>query len=114
MSMSKGEATGPQKRPRRTTQAAAAPVTEEALDGPLDPDAEVVRGDDDSRARAAWDAVVQRTAEEAQRVLDALENLPAGDLVRKPDTMPLEEMREVEGNLTKLRVILEQTGDLVQ
>lgn len=112
--MKKGEASGPQKRPRRATQPDRAETGTEALDEALDPDQEVSRGDDDSRARLAWDAVVQRTSEEAQRLLDALEGLPAGDLVRKVDTMPLEEMREVEGSLTKLRVILEQTGDLVQ
>ncbi len=105
--MKKGEASGPQKRARRSSEPEP---QEEVLDG----EQEVVRGDDDTRARAAWDAVLQRTAEEAQRISHALELLPAGDVVRKVDTIPLEEMRQAEQELTKLRVFLEQTGDLVQ
>lgn len=110
-----GEATGPQKRPRRVTPTPDQAVerTQEGEEARLDPDAPVARVGDTTRIRQAWDAVLQRTSEEAQRVQAALEQMPAGAVVLLQDDLPLEPMHELEAQLTKLRVQLEQLASTV-
>lgn len=98
--MKKGEATGPQKRTRRSAPEEQDEATRE-----------VDRRDDDARARSAWDSTLQRAAEEAQRILTALEGLPAGSASAIPAELPLQQLREVEHKLNELRVVLEQAGD---
>lgn len=110
--MKKGEASGPQKRPRRVSVPDPAETREVAADGPLDPDAEVPRVEEGYQARAAWDATIARLSEEAQRVLTALEGAPAGDTIRRLKDMPLETLQQVEAKMTELRVVLEQTVDV--
>jgi len=73
----------------------------------------VVAGNDALRARQAWDSTVQRMSEEAQRVVSALENIPAGTTVRTPLELPVDMLRDLEAGLVKVRLGLEQTGDLV-
>lgn len=118
-----GKATGPQKKPRRGGSARAEKLHAEAReegqevlgdeDEALDGDQLVVRGDDIVRMRMMWSSTLQRMSEELQRMMAVLEVLPSGEHVRKPDLLPQQQMRETEQELTRLRVFLEQTGDMV-
>jgi len=95
--METGRATGPQKRPKHE-------VEEPEVSG-TDEHSTVTEG---ARRSAAWDELVSRIHDEAQRVVHAVELLPASERVSEAECLPISEGHTIELQLTKLRVTLEQ------
>lgn len=104
--MKKGEATGPQKQPRVKAVPASAPAPEPQAD-----DERTLRTED-SRRKRAWDLAVSRLAEDASRLLQAVETLPAADLVTEADELPLEAILDAEKSLNRVRLELDQLASL--
>jgi hypothetical protein len=97
--MKKGEATGSQRKPK---------VRESEGED------EVIRQDDRTKAINAYESVRTRTCEEAEKLLEAVENLISGDAVSDPSELPLPQMRSLEMRLSELRVNYDQLLDIVQ
>ena len=86
--MRKGPATGPQ-----------APQEEPRRPAPADAD---------SRRRNGYDDAVRRMAMEADRIRDALFQMPPGSTFQPAGDVPLGPVLTMEAQLTKLRVQFEQ------
>ncbi len=91
--MRRGAATGPQ-------------APEEQPEG--EAQARFAGRDKDTRLRGAYDASVARMAEDAQRILAALEQFPAGSYFQPATDVPLGVVNGLEQQLGKLRTQVEQ------